>query len=359
MATRSKASSIGLSWSATTFVVLLSASGLAKPAFSQAEGSGTWTTKASLAVGRAEIGVAALDGKVYVLGGTAQVGKDRPVWNSTLNSRYDPKSNVWQDEAPLPEGLSHIGAAALDGKLYAIGGFTDVVHMGPRNLAFVYDPKENRWSALPAISSPRGSIAVAAVDGKLHIFGGRISDKVVKLPASPGMPPLSAGFGTVNTHEIYNPKTKKWTLSVPVPGPARDHMGIAVLDGKIHLFGGRVADVVDNLDRHDVYDPKTDKWTTAAPLPRPRSSGAYTVLDGLILYAGGECKPGGQPFTPNAFDDVTAYDSKTDKWTALHALPQARHAFGAATIGNAAFFVAGAPLCGGGTTTDTLMLTLP
>ncbi len=326
---------------------------------SQAAGSGTWTNKAPLAVGRAEIGVAALDGKVYVIGGTAQVSDGRPLWNSTLNSMYDPKSNVWKEEAPLPTGLSHVGVAALDGKLYAIGGFTDVVHMGPRDVAFVYDPKQNAWSALPRISSARGSVAAAAADGKLHIFGGRISDRIVKLPPSPGMPELSAGFGTVNTHEIFDPKTGRWTLGAPVPGPARDHVGIAVLDGKVHLFGGRVADVVDNLDRHDVYDPKTNQWTTAAPLPRPRSSGAYTVLDGLILYAGGECKPGGQPYTTNAYDDVTAYDAKTNQWTALKSLSQARHAFGAATIGNAAYFVAGAPLCGGGTTVDTLMFTLP
>ncbi len=345
---------LSLTFSALALALAAAGTGLA-----QAPGSGTWTSKAPLAIGRAEIGVAALDGKVYVLGGTAQVGNGKPVWNSTLTSVYDPKTNVWKDEAPLPTGLSHIGVAALDGKLYAIGGFTDVVHMGPKDLSFVYEPKANRWTALPDISSPRGSVAAAAVDGKLHVFGGRISDKIVKLPAPPGMPELSAGFGTVTTHQIFDPKTGKWTEGVPLPGPARDHVGIAVLDGKVHLFGGRVADVVDNLDRHDVFDPKTNKWTTAAPLPRPRSSGAYTVLDGLILYAGGECKPGGQPFTPNAFDDVTAYDAKTDTWMPLKNLPQARHAFGAATIGHAAYFVAGAPLCGGGTTVDTLMLTLP
>ncbi len=342
-----------------TLSFLTIACALVQPSLAQAPGSGTWTSKAPLSVGRAEIGVAALDGKVYVLGGTEQIGDGKPIWNSTLNSMYDPRTNTWTNEAPLPTGLSHIGAATLDGKLYAIGGFTDIVHMGPQDLAFVYDPKANRWTALPDISSPRGSVAAAAVDGKLHIFGGRISDKIVKLPAAPGMPELSAGFGTVTTHQVYDPKSGKWTDGLPIPGPARDHMGIAVLDGKVHLFGGRVADVVDNLDRHDVYDPKTNKWTTAAPLPKPRSSGAYTVLDGLIVYAGGECKPGGQPFTPNAFDDVTAYDPKTDKWTALKNLPQARHAFGAATIGHSAYFVAGAPLCGGGTTVDTLMFTLP
>lgn len=272
---------------------------------------------------------------------------------------FDPAQNTWQMQAPLPHLLSHAGVAALDGKLYAIGGFITPVHIGPQDLAFVFDPKTNQWSALPKISSPRGSIAVAGVNGKLHIFGGRISSRVDTLPPSPGFPQLLSGFGIVNTHEIYDPATGKWSLSAPVPGPARDHMGIAVLNGKVHLFGGRTADVADNIDRHDVYDPQTDQWTTAAPLPRPRSSGAYTVLRGLIIYAGGECKPGGQAYTTNVYEDVTAYDAKTNSWITLKPLPQAHHAWGAATVGDVAYFAGGALLCGGGTSTDMLTFSVP
>ena len=42
------------------------------------------------------------------------------------------------------------------------------------------------------------------------------------------------------THEIYDPKADKWTLGTPMPS-ARDHMGIGVVDGKVHVFGGRTA----------------------------------------------------------------------------------------------------------------------
>lgn len=316
------------------------------------KGLGTWTMKAPIPVGMAEVGVAALDGKVYAVGGTEQKGQDAPNYASTLNMMYDPATNAWQERAPLPYGLSHVGVAALDGKLYAIGGFTSPVHIGARYLAFIYDPKKNKWSALPKISSTRGSVAVVAVGGKIHIFGGRNPVKVIKI-SPPGAPELFAGYGTVTTHEIYDPATGNWSEGVPLPGPARDHVGIAVLDGKVHLFGGRVADFTDNLDRHDVYDPETDNWTVAAPLPVPRSAGAYTVLNDLIIYAGGECTSGGE-----AFNDVTAYDSKTNSWTGLTPLPQARHAFGAATIKGVAYFVGGAPVCGGGTLTDLLALIL-
>lgn len=324
--------------------------------FGETLSAGTWTKKASMPVGMAEVGVAALGGKIYVVGGTEQAKNAPPRWDSTLNEMYDPARDVWQKRAPLPRGLSHVGLAVLDSKLYAIGGFTNIVHMGAQDLAFVYDPVANKWVDLPKLSSARGSVAAAAVDGKLHVLGGRSSNKSIKISKA-GEPDLFLGLDQpVTTHEIYDPATDKWSPASPIPGPGRDHMGIVVLDGKVHLFGGRTADVADNIDRHDVYDPKSDVWSSAAPLPRPRSSGAYTVLKGLIIYAGGECRPGGRPFTANVYDDVTAYDAKTDRWLNLAPLPQARHAFGAATVGDVAYFAGGAPVCGGGSSSDMLAL---
>lgn len=309
-------------------------------------------------VAMAEIGVAEVDGKIYVVGGTEQRGSGPPVWESRVTLMYDPASDRWTERASLPIGLSHAGVAAVDGKLYAVGGFTTPIHIGPKNVAFAYDPRANRWERIADISSARGSIATVSVEGKLHIFGGRISTEIVKLPVPPGTPPMSQAFGLVTTHQIYDPATGRWYIGAPEPEPARDHVGVVVLNGKVHLFGGRTRDVVDNLARHDVYDPRTDSWSIAAPLPKPRSSGAYAVLDGKIIYAGGECRPGGKPGSLNTFSDVTAYDPSTDSWSTLTPLPQARHAFGAATIGGVSYFIGGATTCGGGTSRNVFALQL-
>jgi N-acetylneuraminic acid mutarotase len=310
---------------------------LAMPGLSQSGGAaGRWRAKAPLPTAMAEVGVAALGGRIYVLGGTAQGRFDSP-----LNEEYDPASDHWRARAPMPKGLSHVGAAALGGKLYAIGGFINIIHVGAQDAAFVYDPASDAWRALPPLSSPRASVAAAAVGGKLHVIGGRGLDKA-----------------TVAIHEVYDPATNAWITAAPLP-VARDHAGIAVLDGKIHVFGGRTADVTDNVALHDVYDPASDTWRAAAPLPVPRSSGAATVYRGLILFAGGECKPGGKPGDARTFDDVDAYDAKSDKWVTLAALPQGRHAFGAATVGDTAYFAGGTTTCGGGNTTDMLAFTLP
>jgi len=318
-------------------------------------GSGTWTRKAPMPVAVSEVGVAEVDGKIYVVGGTER-GEGGEV-ASALNLMYDPAADRWHKRSPLPRALSHVGVVGCEGKLYAIGGLAGNVHIGPQSQATVYDPVVDRWDELPPLSSRRGSVAVAAVNGRIHVIGGRSSEKVVKVSA-PGRPDMLVGIGTVNTHEVYDLAAGRWSQRRPLPGPSRDHMGIAVLDGKIHAFGGRINDYSDLLDRHDVYDPVTDTWTSAAALPRPRSAGASAVLNGLAIYAGGECKPGGQPFSANAFEDVSAYDITTDSWSDLALMPQARHAFGGATVSGLAYFAGGSLVCGGGVSTDLLSLTL-
>ena len=332
------------------------ATAAALPAMAQSEGA--WTSRAPLPAGVAEVDVAELDGQVYVVGGTEQVGEGELDWASTLVLRYDPTLDAWDERAPLPYELSHVGLAAFGGRLYAIGGFTNVAHLHPQTVALAYDPAADAWSELPPLPVTLGSVAVAAVDGRLHVLGGRDGAEVVEIPMPPGEPPLFSSLGTVNSHLVLDPATREWSEAAPVPGPSRDHVGVAVLDGRVHLFGGRFESFSDNLDRHDEYDPAIDSWSVAAPLPTPRSSGAFTVLDGRILYAGGECKPDGEPFSPNTFTHVTAYHPETDSWSTLVPLPQGRHAFSAATVGDVAFFAGGATVCGGGATTDLLALTL-
>jgi hypothetical protein len=74
---------------------------------------------------------------------------------------------------------------------------------------------------------------------------------------------------------------------------------------------------------------------------------------GLILYAGGECK-GGETFSENE-----AYDPKTNRWLTLAPLPSGRHAFGAAAVGQYAYFTGGALACGGSLSDELLVFRLP
>jgi hypothetical protein len=323
----------------------------ARPTATTAPVRADWSNAAPSPDKRAEVGVGALGGRVYEVGGTIQRGEARAEWATTSVTSYDPATRSWAQHAPLPRPLTHVGVAALAGKLYAFGGFTSPVHMSPQSAAYAFDPKVNRWEQLPDMPQKLGSVSVVAVDGRLQLLGGRDSHEIEEQPGSP----FPLGFGTVRTHLVYDPVRHSWSTAAPLPVEPRDHAGTVVIGHRIHVFGGRTGDVDDNLDRHDVYDTRTGRWSTAAPLPVPRSAGAATVMGGRIVYAGGECKSVG---TSQAYDDVTVYTPRTDQWVSVAAMPQAKHAFGAATVGDRAYFLGGAQSCGGGASDDTLQLRL-
>jgi N-acetylneuraminic acid mutarotase len=83
---------------------------------------------------RGEVAAAAVGDKLFALGGNL-AGKAMP-----RNEEYDPVGDRWQPRAPLPQARDHLGVAALNGKIYAFGGFTSSVHQGAGDGAFEYDP---------------------------------------------------------------------------------------------------------------------------------------------------------------------------------------------------------------------------
>jgi hypothetical protein len=312
--------------------VLMLGVALSAPSQSQTA-AGVWTKKAPLPIAHSEVGVAAVDGRIYVEGGTIP---DRFVQG--LNEEYDPATDRWRERAPLPRELTHLGVTGLNGKLYVIGGFSDPTrdHVGAVDTAYEYNPKTDTWRMLAHMKRPRGSVGVAALGGKIYAIGGRGLD-----------------LQTVATNEVYDPVTNHWTELAPLP-KARDHLAAVAVGGKIHIIGGRFSGSRDNTALHDVYDPATNSWQTAAPMPTARSSVAAALYRGLIVVDGGECNNG------VTFNENEAYDTRTGSWMTLATMPAGRHGFGAAAVGDTLYFPGGALGCGGGGITNELLaFTLP
>ncbi|MGH7834884.1 MAG: Kelch repeat-containing protein, partial [Candidatus Binatia bacterium] len=154
-------------------------------AHSQSQGS--WTTKAPIPLARNEVALAAVGGKIHVIGGGIK-GVAGP-----YHDEYDPATDRWRTRAPLPQGLDHIGAAVLNGKIYTVGGFVASVHKDGQPHVFGYDPATDTWRSLSALKSGLGSVAVTVLDGKIHAVGGR-----------------NPAGQTVATHQVYDPATDAW-----------------------------------------------------------------------------------------------------------------------------------------------------
>ena len=104
--------------------------------------------------GRFGPGVAALDNKIYVTGGSGDDGQ-------TMSSVdcYDPDTNTWSQMANMNIARYGHSLVSLHGRLYAIGGWkVDSVE--------VYDPDNNTWTLLQQ-----------KLDGKVYNTGAGLIKK--------------------------------------------------------------------------------------------------------------------------------------------------------------------------------------
>ncbi|MBV9358443.1 MAG: galactose oxidase, partial [Chloroflexi bacterium] len=159
---------------------------------------GAWTERALMPLGRSEVGVAELDGMVYVVGGYARGNVDQP-----LNQVYDPVADAWQTRAPLPRGVNHVAVVGSDQRLFAFGGFQEQNQSAVADVV-VYDPAADTWSSLRPLPSALGAMAVCELAGQLHLVGGR-------------------NVTSVTTHRRYDPAADQWSDAAPML-TARDHL---------------------------------------------------------------------------------------------------------------------------------------
>ncbi len=114
-----------------------------------------WATAAyPAAQQRGEYGGAVMNGRIYAIGGRGP-RKD--------GAYYDPASNSWTPIADYPWPVEWPAAGAVGGKLYVVGGRADVGGNTVTNKFAVYDPANNTWTPLAdapfSDGAPYGAVA--------------------------------------------------------------------------------------------------------------------------------------------------------------------------------------------------------
>ncbi len=117
----------------------------------------------------------------------------------------------------------------------------------------------------------------------------------------------------------YDPAADTWRRRAPLKMPLGG-VGAAVIDGKIYVIAGRGPDGKP-VNMHAVFDPATDTWSEAAPLPLARDHLAVVAADGKIHAIGGRL---GATVDKTGQHDV--YDPVTDAWSSAAPLPTPRSA---------------------------------
>ena len=143
----------------------------------------------------------------------------------------------------------------------------------------------------------------------------------------------------LNTAELYNPATGKWT-EAPAMSSARSsgHSATLLSSGMVLVAGGMVSSTTAT-DTAEIFDPTTLKWTTVANIPTAVRAWhqATLLLDGTVLLSGG--------MTSNLLATSTTitavYDPAANTWTSAGPLSAGRSKHAAVLLPNGKVVFAG------------------
>ena len=289
---------------------------------------------------RTEVAVASIETEIFVAGGFDGDGEA-----SDVLEVHDAAEDVWNDGPALPEPLHHAGLAAVDGRLYLIGGYREggeasrrvwslVPYVTPAGSA---RPQPGTWRREPDMPTGRGALAVAVVGGEIHAVGGASS--------------FGGRSRLHGAHEAFDPAGRRWTRLPELPDP-RDHLAAAGDGDKLFVVGGRKLSLETNSARLDVYDAATKRWSRGADLPTTRGGLAAAAASGRVFVFGGEQPQG-------TFGAAEVFDVGSGTWSRAPDLPTPRHGLGATVFDQSVYVVGGGPEPGLSVSGATEILEIP
>ena len=194
--------------------------------------AGSWTSLASMPYARGYMAVAVLNNLIYTIGG---VSNNSPASTQTCFNNvtvYDASKNSWSFAAPVPLSGFGMGATAINGKIYVFGGTDCNNNNNSVSTVYAYDPSANSWTAVSNMAyggNALTNVAVATDGTYAYVFGGinaanlhysqaiQVYDPVGNRWASPTFttPPMAGGAAVWQSSNGSGP-----FLVVPGYGPS-------------------------------------------------------------------------------------------------------------------------------------------
>ncbi|XP_041938866.1 kelch repeat and BTB domain-containing protein 13-like [Alosa sapidissima] len=202
----------------------------------------------------------------------------------------DEEQGVWKflTDLPVIASTSMAGVAALDGRLYVIGGVVGVNKVTV-DCGFCYDPLTNSWCEIPGPAQSRYDFTLLGLEGKLYAVGGEHARQ------------------TMSSAEIFDVATGSWSFIKHAPRRIAGAAG-TVCWRRIFVCFWKPPDITDIYE----YVTAKDEWTLLTTLVRPQSYGHYMVAhrDNLYVMRNGPC------------DDflhclIECYNITTGQWSSL------------------------------------------
>lgn len=199
-----------------------------------------WFTKPPMQIKRTLHAAAVCSDRIFVVGGFDGLR------DLNLMEEYDPKTNSWRWGSAMERRRSYFALCACAGSMYAIGGQDRGSETGPRAHRHVerFDLYSEMWfEAAPLLEGRVGCAAASLVcdDGLEYIFvcGG------------------SDGDASLSSMERYDPRQNVWTEAPPMSEKRLGHT-VAVVRNRLYAIGG--FDGMEALGTFECFDPKLSRW---------------------------------------------------------------------------------------------------
>lgn len=249
-------------------------------------------------------------------------------------------TGAWTTAADLPTPTSwygqHDGAVLLgDGTVLVAGGADSA--LAAIDKSAVYDPAANTWKPVGALHTPRQLHTITRlVDGTVLVTGG--------------LSGLSATGPGLASAELYDPKTRAWTITGSLATPRWGHSAALLPDGSVLVAGGSTVrsggtppatpPTATALRSAERYDPNTGKWTAAAGMTDARTGHtALALAGGTVLVCGGVAPVGTAEDPALAFCEL--YDPQANRWAPTGSLLRARRHHQATLLTGSSVLVTG------------------
>ena len=243
-------------------------------------------TKAPLNVARSGLGVAAVNGKIYAIGGITVPSvldvnaiSGLPVSSEPqlvgTNEEYDPSTNTWSFKTQMPIPRADFATAVFQNKIYCIGGVTDSATVSVNE---VYDPENDNWVTKASMPASEEGLQADVLNGKIYVMGG-------------------------SSNYVYNPTTDNWTTMPPLPNILSGLLSSCVLDNEIYVVSSQST---------QIFNPENNSWTIGSQPPASMAQPIAVATSGIEA-----------PARIYVFDEssLEVYDPQTNSWIVGSTLP--------------------------------------
>lgn len=182
---------------------------------------------------------------------------------------------------------AHTATLLNDGKVLISGGYNFLEgnnHSINLKSTELYDPKKGKFALASNMNYARSfHTATLLKDGRILFVGG-----------NGGYDSKSMNNLTTKTAEIYDPRNGKFTLTGNLVIPRERHSATLLKDGRVLIAGGVNVKYIppkydiktDILNTAEIYDPKTGKFTLAGKMKVSFGENTAVILqNGNVLLA--------------------------------------------------------------------------